>query len=146
MHLTTPPTGSGMKAVFVLCGSNPGRTPGFSDAARQIGSVLAASGIRVIFGGVRTGLGMGLLADAALQAGGQVIGVIPQFLVSESSAHDGLTELRIVQSMSERKKAMLSLCRMPSSYFLRVVSVPRMNSGKFWRRGSSVFIQSPAAS
>jgi uncharacterized protein (TIGR00730 family) len=108
MNETTPRADNGIGSVSVLCGSNLGRAPNFSNAAKNLGSVLAASGIRLIYGGVKTGL-MGLLADSVLERGGQVIGVIPQFLVSEGISHDGLTELRIVESMSDRKMVMLDM-------------------------------------
>lgn len=95
-------------ALCVFCGSNSGLRPQFASAAKALGIVLAESGIRLVYGGGRVGL-MGTIADAALSAGGQVIGVIPQHLVDREVAHEGLTELRIVKSMHERKALMAEL-------------------------------------
>ena len=94
-----------LSAVCVYAGSNPGRHPAFADAARDLGSLLAGRGIEVVYGGGRVGL-MGILADAALAAGGQVTGVIPQALVDKEISHDGLSELVVVETMHERKLAM----------------------------------------
>jgi uncharacterized protein (TIGR00730 family) len=97
-----------LASVCIHCGSNPGLNPAFTVAARDLGAALAAAGIRVIFGGVRTGL-MGSLADAALEHGGQVVGVLPRFMVSSGLTHEGLSDVRIVASMAERKAVMLEL-------------------------------------
>ena len=94
--------------ICVYCGSSAGTGPDFADAARSLGELLARSGITVVYGGAAVGL-MGVLADAALAAGGQVIGVIPRHLVSHEIAHPGLTELIKVGSMHERKQAMYEL-------------------------------------
>jgi uncharacterized protein (TIGR00730 family) len=85
-----------------------GARPEYAVAARQMGKLLGERGIRLVYGAGRVGL-MGILADAALAAGGQVIGVIPQMLVDKELAHRGLTELRIVTSMHERKALMAEL-------------------------------------
>jgi uncharacterized protein (TIGR00730 family) len=77
----------------------------FAESARATGRVLAEAGIGLVYGGGRLGL-MGLVADAAIEAGGEVIGVIPEFMVRKEVAHPGLTQLQIVQSMHERKAAM----------------------------------------
>jgi uncharacterized protein (TIGR00730 family) len=95
-------------SLCVFCGSSVGSKPAFIGAAIALGKVLAASRIRVVYGGGRVGL-MGALADATLNAGGQVVGVIPQQLVDREVAHQGLTELRVVQSMHERKALMADL-------------------------------------
>ena len=94
-----------IQRVCVFCGSSPGATPAFADRARQLGAVIAAQGLGLVYGGASVGL-MGTLADAALAAGGEVIGVIPQSLVDMEVAHAGLSELRIVTSMHERKAVM----------------------------------------
>lgn len=94
-----------LSAVCVYAGSNPGRDPAFADAARDLGSLLAGRGIEVVYGGGRVGL-MGILADAALAAGGQVTGVIPQSLVDKEISHEGLSELVVVETMHQRKLAM----------------------------------------
>ena len=93
--------------VCVYCGSSNGDDPTFVAAARALGSALARAGIGVVYGGGRVGL-MGTLADAALGAGGEVIGVIPQFLEDREIAHRGV-QLRIVASMHERKQLMAEL-------------------------------------
>lgn len=92
-------------SVCVFAGSNPGTDPAYEDAAVQLGRVLALRGINVVYGGGRVGL-MGLLADAALDAGGTVTGVIPQDLVDREVGHTGLTELLVVDTMHQRKLAM----------------------------------------
>lgn len=94
-----------LAAVCVYAGSNPGLDPAYADAARDVGAVLAARGIELVYGGGHVGL-MGVVADAALAAGGTVTGVIPQDLVDKEVAHPGLSELVVVESMHERKLAM----------------------------------------
>src|SRR3954471_5615503 len=97
-----------MGRLCVFCGSSPGHDPAYAAAAAQVGGVLARRGIGIVYGGARVGL-MGALADAALAAGGEVIGVIPQALLEREIGHRGLTELRIVESMHERKALMAEL-------------------------------------
>ncbi|MEO5922523.1 MAG: TIGR00730 family Rossman fold protein [Bryobacteraceae bacterium] len=97
-----------MQSLCVFCGSNMGTRPEYADAARKVGRMLAENGIRLVFGGGNVGL-MGVLADACLGAGGTVIGVIPDSLVRHEVAHLGLTELRVVNSMHERKALMADL-------------------------------------
>jgi len=94
--------------VCVYCGSNAGASPAFADAARQLGSALAHRGIGLVFGGGHVGL-MGIAADAALDAGGEVIGVITEQLVGAELAHRGLTRLEIAPTMHERKARMSEL-------------------------------------
>ena len=91
--------------VCVYCGSAGAVGERYRDAARELGTALAGAGIEVVFGGGRIGL-MGLLADAALDAGGKVIGIIPGALRDAELAHPGLTELVITGSMHERKRVM----------------------------------------
>lgn len=91
-----------MKRLAVYCGSATPADPVYIDAARAVGHALATRGIGVVYGGGRLGL-MGAVADAALAAGGEVIGVIPQALVDAEVAHRGCTELHVVSGMHERK-------------------------------------------
>lgn len=95
-------------SICVFCGSSVGARPEYSAAATAFGRLLAQQGIRIVYGGGNVGL-MGSLADAALAAGGEVIGVIPQMLVDRELAHRGISELRIVGSMHERKALMAEL-------------------------------------
>ncbi|HEX2581122.1 MAG TPA: TIGR00730 family Rossman fold protein [Dongiaceae bacterium] len=97
-----------IKSLCVYCGSSTGSHPLLVTAAQELGEALAERGIRLIYGGARIGL-MGALADATLQAGGKVIGIIPQHLDSVEVGHRGLTELKIVDSMHTRKKLMFDL-------------------------------------
>jgi uncharacterized protein (TIGR00730 family) len=93
--------------VCVYCGSSPGNDPRFTAIAREFGGALARAGIGVVYGGGRVGL-MGAVADAATEAGGEVIGIIPRFLEEREVAHRGV-DLRIVESMHERKQLMSEL-------------------------------------
>jgi len=95
-------------AVCVFCGSSPGARPAYRAAAEVLGRALAGQGRTLVYGGGNVGL-MGAAADAALAAGGRVIGVIPQHLVAREVGHAGVTDLRIVQSMHERKQVMADL-------------------------------------
>jgi uncharacterized protein (TIGR00730 family) len=94
--------------VCVFCGSLRGMRPSFTEAARGLGAALAREGLGVVYGGGRVGL-MGVVADAALAAGGRVVGVIPQPLATKELAHSGLTELHVVAGMHERKALMSQL-------------------------------------
>jgi uncharacterized protein (TIGR00730 family) len=94
--------------ICVYAGSNPGNDPAYRGAAEGLGRILAERGTGLVFGGGRTGL-MGALADGCLAAGGEVIGVIPSFLVDREVGHSGATELRVVGSMHERKTLMAEL-------------------------------------
>lgn len=94
-----------MQSVAVFCGSSAGSDPRFADAARLVGTHLARTNRTLIYGGGSVGL-MGLCADAALAAGGQVIGVIPRAMVEAERGHKGLTELHIVDTMHQRKALM----------------------------------------
>lgn len=96
------------RRICVFCGASPGNAPGYLELARTVGEGLAARGIGLVYGGGRVGL-MGALADAALDAGGEVIGVIPTDLVDRELAHPGLTELRVVGTLHERKAVMAEL-------------------------------------
>ena len=97
-----------MKGVCVFCGSRAGTRPEYAAAARALGALLAERGLTLVYGGGNVGL-MGHIADAALAAGGRVIGVIPQSLVDREVAHHGVSELRIVRTMHERKALMNDL-------------------------------------
>jgi uncharacterized protein (TIGR00730 family) len=94
--------------ICVFCGSNAGADPAYRQAAQTVGRLLCRRGIELVYGGGHVGL-MGVLADACLSEGGRVIGVIPQALADKEKAHGGLTELRIVRSMHERKFLMAEL-------------------------------------
>jgi uncharacterized protein (TIGR00730 family) len=94
-----------MSSVCVFCGANPGDEPVLTSVAHELGVALASAGHIVVYGGGRVGL-MGTVADAALGAGGSVIGVIPQALEDREVAHVGLTELVVTDSMHTRKQAM----------------------------------------
>jgi hypothetical protein len=94
-----------VRAVCVYCGSSGAVAPAYRAAASELGSRLALAGIEIVFGGGRVGL-MGLLADAALAAGGRVTGIIPDRLRAAELAHAGLSELVVVGSMHERKQQM----------------------------------------
>jgi uncharacterized protein (TIGR00730 family) len=97
-----------LQRVCVFCGSSPGTRPAYVEAAREIGCLLAERGIGLVYGGGRVGL-MGALADACLARGGRVTGIMPRALVEKEIAHRGLTELRVVESMHERKALMADL-------------------------------------
>jgi hypothetical protein len=97
-----------MKRLCVFCGSSAGHDPAYGALAAQMGRTLAQRGIGVVYGGGRIGL-MGVLADAALAAGGEVIGVTPKALLEREHGHGGLTDLRVVDSMHTRKALMAEL-------------------------------------
>ena len=97
-----------MRRLAIYCGSATPADPVYVESARSVGRSLAERGIGVVYGGGRLGL-MGAVADGALEAGGEVIGVIPQALVEAEVAHRGLTELHIVRTMHERKQAFTDL-------------------------------------
>lgn len=105
---TKPVPNGGMKSVCVFCGSGMGANPAFEAVARHLGALLAERGVALVYGGGNVGL-MGALADAALTAGGQVVGVIPRALVEKEVAHRGLSAQHIVGSMHERKQRMAEL-------------------------------------
>jgi uncharacterized protein (TIGR00730 family) len=97
-----------MSAICVFCGSSSGSVPVFSEAARSLGATIAARGHRLVYGGGHVGL-MGVVADAALDAGGSVTGVMTEQLVSAEVAHLGLTELEVTSTMHARKARMAEL-------------------------------------
>ena len=97
-----------MKSICVYCGSNSGRVPAFTAAADSLGKLLAERRIKLVYGGGQVGL-MGTLADAVLEAGGEVEGVIPEFLALKEIAHMSLSRLHVVKSMHARKAMMESL-------------------------------------
>ncbi len=97
-----------MKSLAVYCGSATPEDQTYIDAARLVGQTLAERGITTVYGGGRLGL-MGAVADAALEAGGKVIGIIPEALVGAEVAHRGCSELHIVRNMHERKQAFTDL-------------------------------------
>ena len=97
-----------MRRICVFCGSNAGARSEYAEAARALAAVLVERKLGIVYGGGNVGL-MGVLADAALGRGGEVIGVIPRKLVDKEVAHRGVTELRIVETMHERKALMNDL-------------------------------------
>lgn len=99
--MTPPP----FRSICVFCGSSSGNDPRFMEAASLVGSTLARRGIALVYGGGRVGL-MGACADAALAAGGRVLGFIPRAMVEAERGHTGLTQLTVVSTMHERKALM----------------------------------------
>jgi uncharacterized protein (TIGR00730 family) len=97
-----------VRSVCAFCGSSPGTEPAYEETARALGRTLAKRGLTLVYGGGRVGL-MGVVADAALGAGGVVVGVIPKALLEREIAHTRLTDLRVVDSMHERKAMMSDL-------------------------------------
>lgn len=97
-----------MNSLCVFCGSSPGARPAYSDAAATLGRLLAARGMRLVYGGGRVGI-MGTLADACLAAGGEVVGVIPRHMWDREKGHTGVTRMHVVASMHERKALMAEL-------------------------------------
>ncbi len=127
-----------MKSVCVFCGSSEGSRPVYAEAARHMGEEIARRGLRLIYGGGKVGL-MGAVANSALAAGGEVVGVIPDALVSKEIGHEGLAELHVVGSMHERKKMMADLSdgfvALPEGYgtfeeFLEVLSWAQLSIHK----------------
>jgi len=94
-----------MESLCVYCGASEGTDPAYAEAARAFGAELAARDVTVVYGGGRVGM-MGAVADAALDAGGEVVGVMPEALAEAEQAHEELTELHVVDSMHERKRTM----------------------------------------
>ena len=99
---------SEIRRLAVFCGSNPGARPEYVEAARSLGTLLCKRGIGVVYGGSSVGL-MAALADTMLENGGDIIGVIPRMLVEREVANNALSDLRIVESMHERKALMAEL-------------------------------------
>ncbi len=97
-----------IKRVCVFCGALPGKKPQYRQAAVALGETLVKCGIDLVYGGGKVGM-MGVVADAVLNAGGQVIGVIPEALLARELGHGGVTELKVVKTMHERKALMAEL-------------------------------------
>ena len=97
-----------MKKICVFCGSNKGVNPVYAATAKELGQYLARNNYHLVYGAGNVGL-MGVLADATLEAGGKVTGIIPDFLMAKEVGHKGLTELIITKSMHERKQKMADL-------------------------------------
>lgn len=104
-EMTMPLRSSLIKSVCVYCGSGPGNDPVFADAATAFGKILATSGVKLVYGGGSIGL-MGAVATAALENGGKVTGIIPEFLVRREHAMEGVKDLIITKDMHERKQLM----------------------------------------
>ena len=99
---------SDVHSVAVFCGSTTGNDPAHAAAAARFGTALAHAGMRLVYGGGKVGL-MGVIADAALAAGGTVVGIIPEFLRAREVAHPGITETIVTDSMHTRKRRMFDL-------------------------------------
>lgn len=97
-----------IRSVCVYCGSSPGARPVFIEAAQQFGTAVAQAGLTLVYGGGKLGM-MGAVANAALAAGGRVIGVIPELLLDREVGHHGLDDLHVVDDMHQRKKMMADL-------------------------------------
>jgi uncharacterized protein (TIGR00730 family) len=97
-----------VRRISVFCGSSPGARPAYGQAADELGRLLVEEGIGLVYGGGHVGL-MGRLADAVLAEGGEAIGVLPEALVAKEIGHPGLSELRVVGSLHERKALMAEL-------------------------------------
>jgi uncharacterized protein (TIGR00730 family) len=97
-----------VRRVCVFCGSSPGARPAYAEATAELARLLVADGIGVVYGGASVGL-MGVLGDTVLAEGGDAIGVVPRALVEREIAHSGLSDLRVVGSMHERKATMADL-------------------------------------
>ena len=108
-----------MKRICVYCGSNAGSRPVYADAARELADVLVRHDLELVYGGADRGI-MGVIADAILELGGKVHGVIPKMLCEKELAHQHLTELHVVSSMHQRKTMMAALSdgfiAMPGGY------------------------------
>lgn len=94
--------------VCVFCGSSVGKNPIFAEAAREMGMLLAKNSHSLVYGGGRVGL-MGVIADSVMEHGGEVIGIIPKFLMDREVGHERITKLEVVQSMHQRKQRMADL-------------------------------------
>jgi uncharacterized protein (TIGR00730 family) len=94
--------------ICVFCGSSMGNNPIYADSARELGKLLVVNNHTLVYGGGNIGL-MGIVADSVIEAGGKVIGVIPDFLMKREVGHSGLTQLEVVGSMHERKRRMADL-------------------------------------
>src|SRR6186713_1340664 len=94
-----------MRSICVFCGSSPGNHPQYLQVARDTGRLIAQRQLTLVYGGGKVGL-MGAVADAALAEGGRVVGVIPQMLLDQEVGHAGLSELRVVTTLAERKLIM----------------------------------------
>ena len=97
-----------MRRICVFCGSRTGNTPVYAEETRRLGAALVERGIGLVFGAGHIGL-MGVLADAVRDSGGETVGVIPKALVERELAHQSLTDLRVVESMHDRKALMAGL-------------------------------------
>jgi len=124
-----------LKRLCVFCGSKHGVRPAYREAARAMGEALVAAGIDLVYGGGRVGL-MGVVADAVLDAGGEVIGVIPEAMSDREIAHYGLTDLHVVKTMHERKALMYNLSdgfvALPGEGSARWRSCSRSRPGRSW--------------
>ena len=105
MAMTNSTTDAQPFSICVYCGSRPGADEGYAEAARQTGLLIGQQGWQLVYGGGRSGL-MGVVANAVLEAGGRVVGVIPRKLMEREVGHSGLSEIHIVETMHQRKQMM----------------------------------------
>nr|WP_294949748.1 TIGR00730 family Rossman fold protein [uncultured Mucilaginibacter sp.] len=98
-----------MRSICIFCGANFNGDPVLKQSIEQLAELMVSRGIELIYGGGKVGV-MGILADAMMSRGGKVIGVIPRFLMDKEVGHNGITELRIVENMHQRKQLMNDLC------------------------------------
>jgi len=98
-----------MKSICVFCGANYNGDPVLKQAIEQLAEIMVSRDITLVYGGGKVGV-MGILADAVMGRGGKVIGIIPQFLMDKEVGHTGITELRVVENMHQRKQLMNDLC------------------------------------
>lgn len=131
-----------MKSICVFCGSSTGNDLAYADAAAALGGALAESDITLVYGGGHVGL-MGVVADAALEAGGKVIGVMPRALIEREIGHTGLTKLHVVASMHERKALMSELSE--GFIALLAATAPSKSSSRSSPGRSSANTRNPAA-
>ena len=126
-----------LASVCVFCGSTPGNDERYLDAAREMGALLARRGITMVYGGARAGL-MGAAADAALDDGGRVVGVMPRGLWTREIGHTGLTELLVVESMHERKALMASRADDDPARLLARMATYEAPAGTRWMTAEEV--------
>ncbi len=118
-----------LKSLCVFCGSRTGADPFYGNTAREFGTRIARSGLTLVYGGGNVGL-MGIMADAALEAGGRVVGVIPEQLVQREEAHQAISELHVVDMMHERKALMAELADNDGISMEGIIFIGIQDSGK----------------
>ncbi len=127
-----------LRSICVFCGASPGARPIYRQSAENLGRHLAEQGLRLVYGGGAVGL-MGVVADAAMAAGGEVIGIIPQSLERAEIGHLGLSRLEVVDGMHARK------ARMSSLLFIAYRAAPQARRHDVWKKGPSHLSRQPLA-